>query len=41
MGMFQDDGVLSEVLAGLPKVAELIETVPEEKRERALEAAER
>jgi hypothetical protein len=37
---FQDDGVLSNVLAGLPRVAELIATVPEQKRERALEAAE-
>jgi hypothetical protein len=40
MEKFQDDGVLSNVLAGLPRVAEVIATVPEEKRERALEAAE-
>jgi hypothetical protein len=40
MGKFQDDGVLSNVLADLPKVAELIATVPEAKRERALEAAQ-
>lgn len=37
---FDNDGVLLNVLAGLPRVAELIATVPEEKRERALEAAE-
>lgn len=35
-----NDGVLSNVVAGLPTVAELIATVPEEKRERALNAAE-
>jgi hypothetical protein len=40
MRNIQDDGVLSNVLAGLPRVAELIATVPEERRERALEAAE-
>ena len=40
MGKFQDDAILSNVLAGLPKVAELIATAPEEKRERALGAAE-
>ena len=34
------DKVLSAIIDGLPKVAELISTVPEERRERALEAAE-
>lgn len=34
------DGVLSAVIAGLPKVAELISTIPEQRRSRALEAAE-
>jgi hypothetical protein len=40
MERFQDDGVFSNVLAGLPRVAEVIATVPEGKRECALEAAE-
>lgn len=39
VGEIEADGVLSNVFAGLPRVAELIATVPEEKRERALEAA--
>ena len=34
------DKVLSAIIDGLPKVAELISTFPEERRERALEAAE-
>jgi len=36
----EDGGVLLDVLAGLPKVAELIATIPDEQRGRALEAAE-
>jgi len=36
----EDDGILSDVLAGLPRVAEFIATIPDEKRGRALEAAE-
>lgn len=36
----EEDGVLSKVWAGLPRVAGLIAMVPEERRERALEAAE-
>jgi len=36
----EDDGILLDVLAGLPRVAELISTIPDEKRGRALEAAE-
>jgi hypothetical protein len=40
MRNIEDDGALSNVLAGLPRVIELIATVPGEKRERALEAAE-
>jgi hypothetical protein len=35
-----DDAIFSNVIAGLPSVAELIATVPEDKRPRALEAAE-
>ena len=38
--MIKDDGLLSNVLAGLPRVAELIATIPDEKRARALDAAE-
>lgn len=34
------DGILSAVIAGLPKVAKLISTIPEERRPQALEAAE-
>jgi hypothetical protein len=34
------DGILSAVIAGLPKVAKLISTIPEEQRPQALEAAE-
>jgi hypothetical protein len=34
------DEVFSSAVAGLPKVAELIATVPYEDRERAMEAAE-
>ncbi len=34
------DTVLSYVIAGIPKVAELIAALPEERRPRALEAAE-
>lgn len=37
---WQADTILSNVIAGLPKVAELIATIPEERRRRALEAAE-
>lgn len=36
----QDDTTLSNVIAGLPRVAELIATVPEERRPIALAAAE-
>jgi hypothetical protein len=36
----QNDTVLSNVIAGLPKVAELIATVPAERRPKALAAAE-
>jgi hypothetical protein len=35
-----DDTVLSNVIAGLPRVAELIATVPEQRRPDALTAAE-
>ncbi len=34
------DGVLSKVIAGLPKVAELIAAIPEARRSQALEAVE-
>ena len=34
------DNILSAVIAGLPKVAELISTIPEERRGQALDAAE-
>lgn len=34
------DNILSAVIAGLPKVAELIATIPEEQRPQALDAAE-
>jgi hypothetical protein len=36
-----NDEVLLEALAGVPRVAELIATVPDEHRARALEAAEK
>ena len=36
----EGDPFFSKVLAGLPRVAELIATVPEDKRAQALEAAE-
>lgn len=36
----ESDRVLAAVIAGLPKVAELISTIPGERRSRALEAAE-
>jgi hypothetical protein len=36
-----EDGVLSAAIAGVPRVAELIATVPAEERTRALEAAEK
>jgi hypothetical protein len=37
----EGDEVLSEALAGVPRVAELIATVPDEDRSRALEAVEK
>jgi hypothetical protein len=37
----EEDEVLSEAIAGVPRVAELIATVPDENRSRALEAAEK
>jgi hypothetical protein len=37
----EEDEVLSEAIAGVPRVAELIATVPDEGRSRALEAAEK
>jgi hypothetical protein len=37
----EEDEVLSAAIAGLPKIAELIATVPAEERARALEAAEK
>jgi hypothetical protein len=37
----EEDEVLSAAIAGLPKIAELIATVPAEDRARALEAARR
>jgi hypothetical protein len=37
----EEDEVFSAAIAGLPKVAELIATVPAEHRSRALEAAEK
>ena len=36
----ESDTLFSNVLAGLPRVAEVIATVPEEKRSLALDAAE-
>ena len=36
-----EDDVLSGAIAGVPRVAELIATVPAEERTRALEAAEK
>jgi hypothetical protein len=39
--LFENDGVLSKVLAGLPRVFVLIAIIPEEKREHALEVAAR
>jgi hypothetical protein len=36
-----EDEILSAAIAGVPKVAELIATVPAEERTRALEAAEK
>jgi hypothetical protein len=36
----KDDPTLQNVIAGLPRVAELIATVPETRRTQALEAAE-
>ena len=36
-----EDDVLSAAIAGVPRVAELIATVPDEDRSRALEAAEK
>lgn len=36
-----EDEVLSAAIAGLPKIAELIATVPAEDRARALDAAEK
>jgi hypothetical protein len=37
----EEDEVLSEAMAGVPRVAELIATVPDDDRSRALEAAEK
>jgi hypothetical protein len=39
--MPDEDDVLSAAIAGVPRVAELIATVPAEERTRALEAAEK
>ena len=36
-----EDDILSAAIAGVPRVAELIATVPAEERTRALEAAEK
>jgi hypothetical protein len=36
-----EDEVLSAAIAGIPRVAELIATVPDDDRSRALEAAEK
>jgi hypothetical protein len=36
-----DDGMLSAAIAGVPRIAEFIATVPAEERIRALEAAEK
>jgi hypothetical protein len=39
--ILEEDEVLSAAIAGVPRVAELIATVPAEDRSRALEAAEK
>lgn len=36
----EHDGLLLAAIAGLPKVAEVISTIPEEQRSRVLDAAE-